>query len=238
LADLSTDIPDETGEFIHAMPYPAGSYDERTPLMHEIRTGGIDLWNWKPPRFCGRRASFSPRRAINWTWCTTPTLAGLHAAQALIFERTSKVIKRHRGVQNELRWLTKDEPRFDLELRAFLGRTYNLKAIANYETGPASEVTVEKAQQAIETARHFVACLRSCWCSRRSTSCFGGAAGNRDGSKYSPAVAEAPPRSIHRDGGHEYSKVSRRTLRTFQKPCHKWLYATFGIRSPDSQVRP
>jgi uncharacterized protein len=43
LADLSTDILDETGEFIHAMPYRAGSYDERTPLMHEIRTGGVDL---------------------------------------------------------------------------------------------------------------------------------------------------------------------------------------------------
>jgi uncharacterized protein (UPF0332 family) len=34
-------------------------------------------------------------------------LAGLHVAQALIFERTSKVIKRHRGVQNELRRLTR-----------------------------------------------------------------------------------------------------------------------------------
>src|SRR5438105_6353730 len=43
LADLSTAILDETGEFIHAMPYRAGSYDERTPLMHEIRVEGIDL---------------------------------------------------------------------------------------------------------------------------------------------------------------------------------------------------
>jgi len=25
------------------MPYRAGSYDERTPLMHEIRGEGIDL---------------------------------------------------------------------------------------------------------------------------------------------------------------------------------------------------
>jgi uncharacterized protein (UPF0332 family) len=65
----------------------------------------------------------------------------------------------HRGVLNELRRLTKDELRVDLELRAFLGWTYNLKAIADYETGPASEVTVEQAQQAIETARRFVACL-------------------------------------------------------------------------------
>jgi uncharacterized protein (UPF0332 family) len=89
----------------------------------------------------------------------TAYLAGLHAAQALIFERTSKVIKRHRGVQNELRRLTKDEPRFDLELRAFLGRTYNLKTIADYETGPGSEVTVERAEQAIDTARRFIACI-------------------------------------------------------------------------------
>jgi predicted nucleotidyltransferase len=43
LADLSTAILDETGEFIHAMPYRAGSYNDRTPLMHEIRAGGIDL---------------------------------------------------------------------------------------------------------------------------------------------------------------------------------------------------
>jgi predicted nucleotidyltransferase len=43
LADLSTDILDETGEFIHAMPYRAGSYNERTPLMHEVRADGVDL---------------------------------------------------------------------------------------------------------------------------------------------------------------------------------------------------
>ncbi len=43
LADLSTDILDETGEFIHAMPYRAGSYNERTPLMLEVRAVGVDL---------------------------------------------------------------------------------------------------------------------------------------------------------------------------------------------------
>ena len=43
LADLSTAILDETGAFIHAMAYRAGSYDERTPLMHEIHARGIDL---------------------------------------------------------------------------------------------------------------------------------------------------------------------------------------------------
>ena len=43
LADLSTDIVGETGEFVHAMPYRAGAYDERTPLMREIRREGIEL---------------------------------------------------------------------------------------------------------------------------------------------------------------------------------------------------
>jgi uncharacterized protein len=43
LADLTTDLLAETGEFIHAMPYRAGSYNERTPLMLEVRTVGVDL---------------------------------------------------------------------------------------------------------------------------------------------------------------------------------------------------
>jgi predicted nucleotidyltransferase len=43
LADLSTDICDETGEFVHAMAYRAGFYDAGTPLMLEVRTDGIDL---------------------------------------------------------------------------------------------------------------------------------------------------------------------------------------------------
>src|SRR5437868_1413986 len=43
LADLGTDILNETGEFIHAMPYRAGSYGERTSLMREIRREGVDL---------------------------------------------------------------------------------------------------------------------------------------------------------------------------------------------------
>jgi uncharacterized protein len=44
LADLSTKIMvEEDGPFIHAMPYRAGSYDERTPLMLAVRSDGVDL---------------------------------------------------------------------------------------------------------------------------------------------------------------------------------------------------
>ena len=43
LADLSTDILGKTGEFIRAIPYRAGSYEDRTSLMREIRYEGVDL---------------------------------------------------------------------------------------------------------------------------------------------------------------------------------------------------
>jgi hypothetical protein len=59
VADLSTAILDETGEFIHAMPYRAGSYDERTPLMHEIRAEGIDLGSRNLPCFSKSCTTFS-----------------------------------------------------------------------------------------------------------------------------------------------------------------------------------
>ncbi len=39
----ATDVLDATGAVIHAMPYRAGSYQERTPLMHELRREGMDL---------------------------------------------------------------------------------------------------------------------------------------------------------------------------------------------------
>jgi len=58
-------------------------------------------------------------------------LAGFHAAQAFLFETSGKVFKTHNGVQTEFARLTKDDPRFDMELRAFLGRAYNLEAIAS-----------------------------------------------------------------------------------------------------------
>jgi uncharacterized protein (UPF0332 family) len=82
-------------------------------------------------------------------------LAGLHAAQALIFETSGHVRKRHSTVQGEFARLVKDDPRFDRELRTFLPHTYNLKAIADYETGEA-RVTPEQARGAIDTATRLV----------------------------------------------------------------------------------
>jgi len=91
----------------------------------------------------------------------TAYLAGLHAAQALIFETMGRVFKRHATVQREFGRLVKDEPRVDADLRGFLGRAYGLKAIADYETGPDSHVSVESAQAAIQTARRLIECVAS-----------------------------------------------------------------------------
>jgi predicted nucleotidyltransferase len=43
LAHLSTDLIDETGEVVNAMAFRAGAYNERTPLMREIRLEGVDI---------------------------------------------------------------------------------------------------------------------------------------------------------------------------------------------------
>ncbi|HXY58942.1 MAG TPA: HEPN domain-containing protein [Methylocystis sp.] len=86
-------------------------------------------------------------------------LAGFHAAQALLFETHNRVFKTHKGVRAEFLRLTKTDPRVDGELRAFLGRAYDLKAIADYETGPGSKVSAESARAALKTARRFGECV-------------------------------------------------------------------------------
>jgi predicted nucleotidyltransferase len=43
LADLRVDFLDETGVFFDTKPYPAASWGDRSPLMHEIRRDGVDL---------------------------------------------------------------------------------------------------------------------------------------------------------------------------------------------------
>jgi predicted nucleotidyltransferase len=43
LVPLVTDIVEETGAVVHPLPFRAGTWRERTPLMHEIRLDGMDL---------------------------------------------------------------------------------------------------------------------------------------------------------------------------------------------------
>jgi predicted nucleotidyltransferase len=43
LAHISTGLVEITGEVVNAMAYRAGAYNERTPLMREIRRDGVDI---------------------------------------------------------------------------------------------------------------------------------------------------------------------------------------------------
>jgi hypothetical protein len=56
-------------------------------------------------------------------------------------------------VQTEFARSARHEAAIDVELRAFLGRAFNLKTIADYETGLGSMVTYGQAAEAIEPPR-------------------------------------------------------------------------------------
>lgn len=43
LATIGTDILYETGAVINALPFRAGAYRDRSPLMSELRRDGLDL---------------------------------------------------------------------------------------------------------------------------------------------------------------------------------------------------
>jgi uncharacterized protein (UPF0332 family) len=61
--------------------------------------------------------------------------------------------------RRSLRAWRNPKPSIDNRLRAFLGRAYNLKALADYETGTASKISFAQATEAIEAGRNFVATL-------------------------------------------------------------------------------
>jgi uncharacterized protein (UPF0332 family) len=89
----------------------------------------------------------------------TAYLAAYHAAQALIFDRTGKVTKSHRGARSEFARLAKEDPRIDRAFTTFLARAYNLKEIADYGAGHSAGVTAAQAEQAIETAARLIDCI-------------------------------------------------------------------------------
>lgn len=88
-------------------------------------------------------------------------LAAFHAAEALLYERTGKVAKTHRGLRAQFARIAKDEPRIDQSLSEFLGRAYELKSLADYGTGAEASIPFATAKAAVETAARFVGCIAS-----------------------------------------------------------------------------
>jgi uncharacterized protein (UPF0332 family) len=62
------------------------------------------------------------------------------------------MLKTHSGAQTEFARLAKNDAAFAMELRRFLGRSYNLKQVADYETGPGAVVSASQAEAALATA--------------------------------------------------------------------------------------
>lgn len=83
-------------------------------------------------------------------------LAGFHAAQALISERTGRIAKSHSGLRSLFARLAKDDLRIDRAATRFLGRAYRFKEIADYGTGPQAVLTTSDAQEAIDGAARFI----------------------------------------------------------------------------------
>lgn len=54
-------------------------------------------------------------------------LAGFHAAQALLFERTARIAKSHSGLRTTFARLAKEDPRIDRHFTRFLARAYKAK---------------------------------------------------------------------------------------------------------------
>jgi uncharacterized protein (UPF0332 family)/predicted nucleotidyltransferase len=181
LANLESELLDETGEDVQAIPFPAGSYGARTPLMHEIRLDGIDLGPPGPPLSLyapqkTQEAGMSPEVALYMSKARQlleraqgnlglkffeqagrlAYAAAFNAAQALIFERSGRVVKTHKGVRSRFSQLTKDEPSIDAGLRQFLHEGFELKRKADYFEPGDEEVSSEQAADAIETAARFV----------------------------------------------------------------------------------
>jgi uncharacterized protein (UPF0332 family) len=86
-------------------------------------------------------------------------LAAFHAAQALIFDRTGKIAKSHGGVRSEFARLVKGNEQVDPAFSAFLAQAYRFKSVADYGVGIEPAISLEEAEQAIETAGHLIECV-------------------------------------------------------------------------------
>ncbi len=86
--------------------------------------------------------------------------ARFHAAQALIFERTGKVAKTHKGVHTLFHKLSRAEAIVPLDLAAELVEAYRHKEIADYDFGTSPTITSSQATNSIAAAERFASAIR------------------------------------------------------------------------------
>lgn len=86
----------------------------------------------------------------------TAYLAGFDAAQALIFERFGRTAKTHNGVHSQFSLAVRQDDSLPPDLRSFLSRTYEFKAIADYGVGEGVEVTSDEAAAVLIEAERLL----------------------------------------------------------------------------------
>ena len=84
-------------------------------------------------------------------------LAQFHAAQALIFERTGKTSKTHKGVRTQFHLLAKTEVSLDQGLTGNLTAAFQFKEAVDYELGYLADIAPADAAAAMTAAEHFIA---------------------------------------------------------------------------------
>jgi uncharacterized protein (UPF0332 family) len=72
-------------------------------------------------------------------------LAGFHAVQAFVFERTGRVAKSHTGLRTIFA-VGQSELRIECRFTRFLARGYTFKEVADYAVGPPALVTTADAR--------------------------------------------------------------------------------------------
>lgn len=85
--------------------------------------------------------------------------AAFHAAEALIFEKTGKVARTHKGVRSEFARLTRDDLLVPRTMMEFLTQAYGYKEIGDYSVNPDEVITMENAATAINSAGEFLDCV-------------------------------------------------------------------------------
>ena len=86
--------------------------------------------------------------------------AMFHAAQALIFERTDRIPKTHKGVNRQFHRFVLHEPGLRPQFAADLSKAYLLKETADYETGAGELSSRPEAEHAIVAAERFLIQIR------------------------------------------------------------------------------
>jgi uncharacterized protein (UPF0332 family) len=86
-------------------------------------------------------------------------LAAYHCVEAFIYERTGKAVKTHSGLRSAFARLVRDDSHVDREFLRFMATAYDLKSIADYGDDPATKISTDEADSAIEMADRLIACL-------------------------------------------------------------------------------